>query len=253
MDVRKTSRKLAIISCEPDYQEPMRFRGKHTTIRNILSITFKELGLEPIIHRPVEDARDFPAIGDSGAVVVGGSKLNLFDDDITKNDWMARLLDFIRDVHEKVPVLGICYGHQAVARAFGASIEKFGPDVGYEVGFAPVWLTPDGKEDVLFQEMPEIFDAIFSHFTYVSEVPDSKLLAISPFHDSIQAFRVSDSTWGIQFHPEYTASCIRDTLEQRRAAIEHLIDVDMALATLKREERVDTLTLHNFARFVSQD
>jgi len=253
MNVRKTGRRLAIMSCEPDHQEPMRFRGKNITIRELLSVTFKELGLEPIIHRPVKDSRDFPAAGGIGAVVVGGSKLNLFDDDISKNEWIRRLFDFVRNVHEKVPVLGICYGHQVVARSFGAPIERFGPEVGYEVGFAPVWLTPEGKEDVLFQRIPEIFDAMFSHFDYIPEVPDSRLLGISPTHGSVQAFRVSDSTWGIQFHPEYTASCIRDVLEQRRSVVEKLIDVDKALATLNRRERFDVITLHNFARFVSQD
>ena len=138
----------------------MGYKGKKHTVRELTSLRLRELGLEPIIHRPMKDADDFPEIGKYGSVIIGGSKLNIFDNDLEKRDWMKKLLDFIRESHGKVPIMGICFGHQAIGRAFGATLERFGPEVNYEVGLSPVLLTTAGKYDMLFRSMPNSFDAL---------------------------------------------------------------------------------------------
>lgn len=254
MLIGKTARRVALLSTEPDNQEMMGYKGKKHTVRALTSQRLKELGLEPVIHRPIKNPDDFPDIGKCGSVIVGGSKLDIFDSELEKHDWMRKLLDFIRQAHGKVPIMGICFGHQAVGRAFGASLERFAPEVGYEVGLSPVLLTAAGKYDMLFRFMPNSFDALFSHFCYVPNVPKRGIaLAVSanPANPGIQAFRIDSSTWGVQFHPEYPREGLRDLIMARRPLIEGFVDVDNVLEKLERGPRFDSRILEAFSRIVA--
>ncbi len=247
-------RRVAVISCEPDSQEPLSFRGKSKTIREITAIRLRELGLEPIIHRPLNDISDFPAIGKIGGIVIGGSKLSLHD--LEKNDWMKKLLDFIQRAHEKVPILGLCFGHQAVGISFGSKLEKFNSTIGCEVGFSEVMRTSESSNDPLLGESPAMFDALFSHFDYLAtESPHFTVLLRSTNleNHSIQAFRAGDSTWGLQFHPEYTTGVVRDLVHARQKILEPIIDVDSVLFGLCRIHRADTAPLRNFVNFMARD
>lgn len=256
MLIGKTAKRVAVLSTEPDNQELMGYKGRKHTVRALTSLRLRELGLEPIIHRPLKDMKDFPDIGKYGSVVVGGSKLDIFDKDLEKHDWMKRLLDFIRDAHGKIPLIGICFGHQAVGRAFGASLKRFGPEIGYEVGPSPVLLTTAGKYDMLFRFMPNSFDALFSHFCYISNVPKhgvSLAVSANPTNPSVQAFRVDSTTWGVQFHPEYPRQGLRDLTIARRHLIEDIVNVNQVLEKLEEGPRVDSKILETFARIVSMN
>lgn len=252
----KTARRVAVLSTEPDNQELMGYKGKKHTVRALTSMRLAELGLEPIIHRPLKDMKDFPDIGKYGSVVIGGSKLDIFDKDLKKHDWMKRLLDFIRDAHGKVPMIGICFGHQAVGRAFDASLKRYSAEVGYEVGLSPVLLTTAGRYDMLFRFMPNTFDALFSHFCYISNIPRRGVaLAVSanPANPSVQAFRIDSTTWGVQFHPEYSREGLRDLTIARRHLIEGMVNVDQVLEKLETGPRIDSRILETFSRIVSMN
>jgi len=247
-------RKVAFISTEPDNQEKMRFRGEQRKIRHAVFIQLEEQGLEPKIHRPVTNIKDFPDVSKYYGVVIGGSKHNVFDRDIAKHPWMAKLADFVRDAHERVPVLGLCFGHQLIGKAFGGTLLSY--DNWYEVGFNSVTLAPAAKDDPLFKGSPETFDALFSHFSYItsngtSELPITPLLYSSdPNNKSLQAFRVGYMTWGVQFHPEYDQQGVADLVRARAGMIRHMVDVPKTLQGLQRAEREDRLPFLNFVEFV---
>ncbi|MBN1169523.1 type 1 glutamine amidotransferase [Candidatus Micrarchaeota archaeon] len=247
------SKRVALLSCEPHDQEPIEFKGKKRTVRDIISIGLKGHGLEPIIYFS-RDKCEFPKKGVFAGIIIGGSKLSIFDSDIEKHDWMKKLLDFIRESHGKVPILGLCFGHQAIARAFGGTLKNYGPGICYEVGLSGVYLTEQAKKDPLFSGVPEQFSALFSHFSYVSYLPDSVVLCLSsnPENKSIQAFRVGEVTWGLQFHPEYSLEGIRDLITARREMIKHLIDVDAALKSLDDSKRFDIIPFRNFAAILKE-
>jgi GMP synthase-like glutamine amidotransferase len=248
------SRKVAVISCEPDDQR-LEFRGKKKQIRQILSTRLCELGLEPIIHRPPDDISDFPRPGGQAALVIGGSRLNIFDEDLRQNGWMRALIANIREMHGKIPVLGLCYGHQAVGRAFGARLERYGPQIGCVAGFSQVRLEAAAGPDPLFALMPRKFSALFSHFAYISEVPpegNSVSLArpCDPQDRSVDAFRVGETTWGVQFHPEYAPESVRGLILARRQMLEGMgIDAEAMLRSFNIRERHDVRVLENFASF----
>ena len=83
-------------------------------------------------------------IDEQDAFMITGSPLSVLDEHIFTED----LLDFIRrcDVAKK-PLLGVCFGHQAIAVALGGKVERL--NVAYNVGIEETlfhdhteWMTP---------------------------------------------------------------------------------------------------------------
>lgn len=105
---------------------------------------------------------------------------------------------------EKIPLLGVCYGHQLVANMYGGEVHhdkeqtKFGP---YEVR-----LTEEGKSDPLFKSLPEVFYAQYAHHDSVTQLPKgATLLASSPICQ-FSALRYGGAAYTVQFHPEVERS-----------------------------------------------
>jgi len=246
----RVKNKIAVVGCEKRVF-PIKVRGKVRTIRGVTAEKFKELGLETEIHHPVSDIDDFPKPGTFGALIIGGSSLSIHGRDLEENPWMHKLMDFILESCGKVPMLGLCFGHQAIARAHNVPIQRFGPEIVYEAGFSPVCLTEAGKKDPLFRMMPPVFAALFSHYDYLSHSPENgETLLVGPNNPSIQGYRLGECTWGLQYHPEFTAESVHWLISERRNLLEARVDVDAILATLSSEYRKDDIVLRNFADIV---
>lgn len=81
--------------------------------------------LEPDLRFEIFDVRldEFPESTDScDAWLITGSKSDAYGDD----PWILQLCEFIREVDAKGQVLvGICFGHQVIARALGGRVAKY--------------------------------------------------------------------------------------------------------------------------------
>ena len=106
-----------------------------------------------------------------------------------------------------VPMLGVCYGHQLMAAAFGGHSD-FHP-VGRESGTHQVRLTDAGREDALLGTLPERFSAQLTHAQSVLEAPIDAVVLVGNAHDPHQALRYGPRQWSVQFHPEFTAPVMR--------------------------------------------
>ena len=153
---------------------------------------------------PPESPATFDAL-----VVFGGS---MHVDQEERHPWLTGQHDLLREALESgQPLLGVCLGGQLLARSAGAHV---GPASRPEIGWFEIELTPAGKADPVLGALPERFEA-FQWHSYAFEVPtDGVLLAENPV--CAQGFRVGETAWGVQFHPEVT----REMLEAWRAKSE---------------------------------
>ena len=98
------------------------------------------------------------------------------------------------------PLLGVCLGAQLLAEAAGGSPRRAGEP---EIGWHPVELTPEGVQDPLLGILPPRFEAFQWHSYEAGTTPEAVPLARSPV--CLQAYRLGDRAWGIQFHAEVSA------------------------------------------------
>ncbi len=97
-----------------------------------------------------------------------------------------------------LPVLGICYGLQALARALGGAVE---PGSRREYGPSSIRVDRSTGESLLFADLPDEFNVWMSHGDHVAEAPEGfRLIATSP--NSPVAAMERGHVVGIQFHPE---------------------------------------------------
>ena len=132
------------------------------------------------------------------AVLVCGGAIH--PDQETLHPWLRDELGWLRSLlEESVPMLGICLGSQLLARAARSWV---GPLAAPELGWHPVELTEEGSSDPVLSALPPRFDALEWHY-YGHGLPDGAVtLARNPA--ALQAFRLGESCWGVQFHPEVT-------------------------------------------------
>lgn len=161
---------------------------------------------EPLIDGAVEVVR--PPLHGMGrghdavdAVVISGSRASANDEDA----WVVDTTRWVRGaVDAGIPVLGVCFGHQVLARAMGGAVRK---RPAAEVGFLPVTLD---RSDPLLSALPDPLVPFVSHGDEVVPGGPFTLLGRSAAC-AVQAFRVPGArAWGTQFHLEY------DTEEQAR-------------------------------------
>ena len=132
------------------------------------------------------------------AVLVLGGAMHPDQDDL--HPWLRDELDWLRGLlGRSVPTLGICLGSELLAQAAGARVEELEEA---EVGWSEVELTDAGLADPVLSALPPRFQALQWHH-YANDLPDGAVaLARNPA--ALQAFRLGETCWGVQFHPEVT-------------------------------------------------
>lgn len=156
---------------------------------------------------------DFSAC--AGVVITGSHAM------VTDNlPWSLAIEDWIRQSRaHNIPILGICYGHQLIAKALGGVVD-YHPK-GIEIGTVSVSVNRvNSQNDPLFADLPSQFIAHVTHSQSVRKLPpDAVHLAYNDF-ESNHAFRIGEVIWGVQFHPEFTTDVIQVYLEKQSAAVE---------------------------------
>jgi len=99
----------------------------------------------------------------------------------------------------RIPILGVCLGHQAIGQAFGGKIVRAGRVMHGKV--SPV--THDGRG--VFAELPSPFTATRYHSLAIERATMPACLAITATADDGEVMGVRHREWpveGVQFHPE---------------------------------------------------
>ena len=151
-----------------------------------------------------------------------GYKASVYRNDEITVDWIIKLkpkgivispgpcgpekagisIDLVKAVahNRKIPLLGVCLGHQAIGAAFGAKIMS-----APEIMHGKVDKMHHAQEEVIFKDLPTPFEATRYHSLCIDPLtlPNS-LIAIAKANDkTIMAIMHKElPIFGLQFHPE---------------------------------------------------
>ena len=153
-------------------------------------------GLEVVEHRAGSGAALPPIDSVSGVVVFGGAM------NVDMTDRYPFLRDeraFVREAADAgVPFLGICLGAQMLARALEREVYPAGVR---ELSFNVLHLTPEAADDPLMSVFRE-GDMVFHWHEDTFELPEGATTLGTGDDVHLQAFRIGDHAWGLQFHFE---------------------------------------------------
>ncbi len=173
----------------------------------------------------VEAGAPLPGHAGLAGVIVSGSGAMVSD----RLEWSERCAAWLAAAARAgVPIMGICYGHQLLAHALGGEVGDH--PGGREMGTMEIVLDPAAADDPLLGAMPARFDAQLTHVQSVLRLPEGAVALACSAHEPVQAFRWGDAAWGVQFHPEFSATHMRGYIRARRTALlRESLDADALL------------------------
>ncbi len=200
---------------------------------------------QEFIVTPVYDNILLPQPDYISGVIISGSHANVTE----KLPWMERILHWFNSAAKRnVPMLGICFGHQLLARAFGGKV-GFNPG-GLEIGTSEIQLMVTAKTDLLFNNLPSHFPAFTSHEQTVLKLPvEAENLAFSS-KDKHQAFRLYENIWGVQFHPEFNCRISTAYITRHRKDLLNAQQDPAELITSCKDTEWGTHLLKQFVKIV---
>ena len=172
------------------------------------------------------------------AWIITGSPRSVYDE----LDWMLDMEDKIRNAqyHNK-PVLGICFGHQLIAKSFGGRVE-LNPN-GWELGAYPIELTERGLKSRILSGFNNHSIVYQSHGDCVTVLPKNAVeLALN--NKGNQAFTIHENMYGVQFHPEFSWDIIKKYVSVRSASGVIVDDPSVP------ESNQGKAVLHNFINLI---
>jgi GMP synthase (glutamine-hydrolysing) len=124
-------------------------------------------------------------------VILSGSPFSVNDENSLSVD--------IRNINKKVPVLGICYGAQLIAKLYGGIVEKSDKR---EYGRSKLQIK---IADELLRDVKDDSDVWMSHSDTVTKLPEEFSISAFTHNIPVAAFNSKQGNnpiFGLQFHPE---------------------------------------------------
>ena len=170
----------------------------------------------------LDEGDEIPPLDGYDAMVVMGGPMDVWEEDV--HPWLvpekAAIVEVVRE--REMPFLGICLGHQLLADALGGEV---GAMASAEVGILDVELTGEGRCDPVLGSTPPSFKALQWHGAEVTQLPEGAVVLARSPACPVQAFRVGDSAFGIQYHVELTDTTVHEwgVIPEYAAALERTL------------------------------
>lgn len=148
-----------------------------------------QLGVGVKVFRNDVDMRTITSEEYSGVVISPGPETP---------EKAGNLLSILSHYIGKVPILGICLGHQAIGQHFGAELVKAEKPMHGKISKIQIW-----NEGRIFNGLPEKFNVVRYNSLIIKNLPEELVCLASTESGEIMALRHSSvPLWGLQFHPE---------------------------------------------------
>jgi GMP synthase-like glutamine amidotransferase len=163
-----------------------------------------------------------PAPGVHSAYLITGSPAGVYED----HPWIEPLKAFLRETRGEAKMVGICFGHQIMAEAFGGRVAKSAKGWGiglqrYELAATAPWTDGDSAGNV--------FAIPASHQDQIEALPPgAEVIARSAF-TPYAGLAYGDTAISFQAHPEFSPDFAKALIGARR---DRLPEADAAIASL---------------------
>jgi GMP synthase-like glutamine amidotransferase len=205
---------------------------------------FLALATADFDYRTISVVRgEMPAgVHDCDGWLITGSRHGVYD----RLDWMPPLEDFVRQLASaRVPLIGVCFGHQIIASALGGEVVKSerGWGVGlhrYQVDRRHAWMYGDEKWTSLYA---------FHQDQVITSPAEAEVFLSSEFCPCA-GLSYGDSIISVQAHPEFGAEYETALLEAYGGSVVPAAVAAAGLDSMGDGARADTALLANwFANF----
>lgn len=155
----------------------------------LLARRVRELDVYCEIH-PFHAAADFADDPSVKGVILSGSPASVFDPQAPDTD--------LKGIQGRLPVLGVCYGAQLLAKRAGGQVARSGSREYGRSLLDNIYL-----EDPLFQGIHAGTQVWMSHGDSITKASESMEVLAGTHAVPVAAFRLmGEPTFGVQFHPE---------------------------------------------------
>lgn len=170
------------------------------------------------------DEGDYPAAPeDCDAYIITGSASAVYESD----PWIGQLLDFLRAARGRAKLVGVCFGHQAMAQAFGGEVIR--SPKGWGVG-AQAYSVVSHQP---FMGAADQVRLAASHRDQVVSLPaGAEVMLASDFTPFAGLVWRDTPAITIQPHPEFEPAYAQALIEVRRGPIYSDAQADSAIASL---------------------
>jgi GMP synthase-like glutamine amidotransferase len=169
---------------------------------------------------------ELPAQPEScAAYVITGSASGVYDGD----RWIEPLKNFVRDASGRSAMVGICFGHQLMAEAFGGRVIK--SPKGWGIGLHRY----DVQERAAWMDDAHSIAVPASHQDQIVKLPDdARVLGGSEFTQYGIVEYPQRRAMSLQSHPEFSPDYAAALIELRRSSKYSNEQADRALQTLRQ-------------------
>ena len=162
----------------------------------------------------LDESKVVPDIAVYEMLLVMGGTMNVYQED--KHPWLVQETRAIRQaVDSDKAVLGVCLGGQLLAKALDAQVHL---GIATEIGLTPITLTEEGRNDPLFEGLPQIEAVEWHDDTF--DIPNKAIVLAYSEACAHQAFRFGERAYGLQFHPEVSPVMLAEWIKEEGSPID---------------------------------